>query len=136
MPIITDPTKWKERYTDIDLNFLPNPVTKDISIKKNENAILQSMKVLVNTMFYEKPFHPEIGSNLYKLLFEPANVVTKIMLRDGIINTLTNWEPRIDVKDVEVTFSEDEHEVHVDITYIIKNTTIPLTAQFILYRSR
>lgn len=136
MPVITDPLKRQVRYTDIDLSFLPNPVTYDISVKMDETAVKQSMETLVRTMFFEKPFHPEIGSDVQKLLFEPISPLTEIMLKDGIINTITNWEPRVDLIDVSTEFRHDYNEVTVNITYKIKNTITPLTAQFILYRSR
>lgn len=136
MPVITDPLKRRVRYTDIDLSFLPNPVTHDVSVKMDETAIKQSMETLVRTMFFEKPFHPEIGSDVQKLLFEPISPLTEIMLKDGIINTITNWEPRVDLIDVSTEFRHDYNEVTITITYKIKNTIIPLTDQFILYRSR
>ena len=136
MPVITDPLKRRVRYTDIDLSFLPNPVTHDVSVKMDETAVKQSMETLVRTMFFEKPFHPEIGSDVQKLLFEPISPLTEIMLKDGIINTITNWEPRVDLIDVSTEFRHDYNEVTITITYKIKNTIIPLTAQFILYRSR
>lgn len=123
-------------FTDLDLNFIANPVTGDISRKYDENAIKQSIKNLVMTNHYEKPFHPEIGSQVYSLLFEPFGPMLKSMLERSIFNTITNFEPRAQLIEVEVTLNPDNNSVYCQITFRIINTQRPLTVDITLTRTR
>jgi hypothetical protein len=65
-------------FTDLDLNFLAHPVTKDVTAKTDEQAVKASIRNLILTSNYEKPFHPEIGSPIKSLLFEPATPLTLV----------------------------------------------------------
>lgn len=123
-------------FTDLDLNFIANPVTGDVSRKYDENAIKQSIKNLVMTNHYEKPFHPEIGSQIYSLLFEPFSPMLKSMLERSIINTIANFEPRASLIDVEVTLNPDNNSIYCQITFRIINTQRPLTVDITLSRTR
>jgi phage baseplate assembly protein W len=123
-------------FSDIDLNFIANPVTGDISKKYDENAIKQSVKNLVMINHYEKPFHPEIGSQIYNLLFEPFTPLLQAMLQRAIINTINNFEPRVRLIDVEVTLNPDNNTVFCQITFRIVNTQRPITVDLTLKRTR
>lgn len=123
-------------FSDLDLNFTPHPVTGDISRRLDENAIKQALKNLLQIRHYEKPFHSEIGSPLRELLFEPLTPLTALMARRAIIDSIANFEPRIDLIDVEVIASEDNNSLYVNINYKIVNTERPLTLDFILERTR
>lgn len=136
MPVITSPSLRKVVYTDIDLNFKPNPITGDVSIKRDEHAVKQAIKTLLLTMFFEKPFHPEIGSSLNNLLFEHAGPALKAIIEREIINTITNWEPRVEIINVTANIQEDQHSVEVDVTFRFIETSVVFNATFILYRSR
>ena len=63
-------------FKDLDLNFTIHPIRKDINTHKNEYAIINSVKNLVLTNHYERPFQPEIGSNIRRLLFENVDAIT------------------------------------------------------------
>ena len=123
-------------FTDIDLNFLAHPVTKDVSVKTNEQAIKSSIRNLILTSNYEKPFHPEIGSQIKSLLFEPATPMLPIMLRKAIEFTIYNFEPRVNLTRVEAIVSEDENSIDVSIEFVIINTSTPVALDLILYRTR
>lgn len=123
-------------FSDIDLNFIANPVTGDISKKYDENAIKQSVKNLVMINHYEKPFHPEIGSQIYNLLFEPFTPLLQAMLQRAIINTINNFEPRVRLIDVEVNLNPDNNTVFCQITFRIVNTQRPITVDLTLKRTR
>lgn len=123
-------------YTDLDLNFFATPNTKDVSKKFDENAIKQSIKNLVMTNYYERLFHPEIGSQVTGLLFEPYSPMLDAMLTRAITNTITNYEPRVDLLSVDVRSNPDNNTVYVSIVFRIMNTERPLTIDFILNRTR
>lgn len=123
-------------FVDLDLNFLANPATGDVSKKYDENAIKQSIKNLILTNHYERPFHPEIGSQINSLLFEPFTPLTQAMIERAIINTITNFEPRVELLGVNVIQNPDNNTLYVTITFTIVNTTTPVTLDFTLQRTR
>lgn len=129
-------TRNTRTFSDLDLNFIANPVTGDVSMKYDDNAIKQSIKNLVMTNHYEKPFHPEIGSQVSALLFEPYSPLTQAMLQRSIINTVENFEPRVVLLSVDVSLSPDDHKVFVSIVFRIINTERPITVDFTLIRTR
>ena len=124
------------QFADLDLNFTPHPVTGDVGFKKDENAIKQAVKNLVLTQNFERPFHSEIGSSLRSLLFEPATPMTKEILRKTISDTIINFEPRVDLIDVEIRYTLDDTAVDVRIIFKIVNTFTPIDVNLTLERTR
>jgi len=123
-------------FSDIDLNFSKHPVTDDIVKKYDDYAIKQSIKSLVLTKNYERPFHSEIGSPLLALMFEPVSPATAQIIKKIIEQTIINFEPRVVLTQVEVKFSPDNNAVYASITYRIVNTTTPQTLNLTLKRTR
>jgi phage baseplate assembly protein W len=123
-------------FSDLDFNFTPHPVTGDIVRRFDESAIRNSLKNLVMTSNYERPFHSEIGSPIKRLLFEPATPMLEVMLQRAISDTVNNFEPRVELLNVDVVVSEDTYEVYVTIEFQILNTTQPLTLDLTLERTR
>ena len=123
-------------FSDIDLNFTAHPVTKDITRRYDENAVKASVKNLIMTSNYERPFHSELGSQVRALLFEPATPMTRAVLERTIEDLITNFEPRVDLISVQVGVSEDNNSVYVTVEFKIVNTERPLTLDLVLERTR
>jgi len=123
-------------FSDLDLNFIAHPMTGDVSKKFDEFAIKQSVKNLILTNHYERPFHPEIGSQITGLMFENWSPMIQSVIRQSIINTITNFEPRVRLIDILVNPSPDENSIYVEITFKIVNTETPLTIDITLDRTR
>lgn len=123
-------------FSDIDLNFTPHPVFGDLTLRYDENSIKQSIKNLLQIRHYEKPFHSEIGSPLRELLFEPISPLTELMARRTIIDLIANFEPRVELIDVNVIASEENNSLYVNITFKIVNTDRPITLEYVLERTR
>lgn len=123
-------------FSDIDLNFSKHPATDDVALKYDEEAIKASVRNLVLTQNYERPFHSEIGSQIRGLLFEPATPMLNVLLKRAIEDTITNFEPRVKLQGVEVTLSPDDHYVNCTIYFTIINTTRPLQVNLVLTRTR
>ena len=123
-------------FADLDLNFKMHPVTHDVTLKYDDEAIKASVRNLVLTQNYERPFHSDIGSQIRGLLFEPATPMLQIMLKRTITDTIVNYEPRVMLNDVVVKVSPDNYEVYVSIYFTIINTTQPLQVDLILTRTR
>ncbi len=121
-------------YKDVGIGLLINTFTKDTAVVKNENAIKQSIKNLVLTQRGEKLFQPEIGSGVYDLLFEPMDLFTADAIRDEIINTLGQYEPRITLGPVTVRANEDTNSFDVTVEYRIVGQPIVETVNFVLQR--
>ena len=123
-------------FSDIDLNFTAHPVTKDITRRFDENAIKQSVRNLLLTRNFERPFQSEIGSPIRQLMFEPVGPMFVVMMQRAIIDVINNFEPRVQVLDVQVNDSIDANAVYITLEYKIINTERPLTLDFTLERTR
>lgn len=131
-----DMAKYTRLFSDINMNFTPHPVTGDISLKYDEESIKQSLRNLLQIRHYEKPFHSDIGSPLRELLFEPITPLTEIVTRRAIIDLVANYEPRVDLINVEVIASPENNSLYINITFKILNTELPLSLELILERTR
>lgn len=129
-------SKTTRQYKDLDLNFTVHPVTKDINKHKDHLAVINAVKNLILLNHYEKPFHPEIGSNIRALLFENLDNITALSLEREIQQTIRNFEPRVDVKEIKITPDFRENGFSVTITFYIINRTEPVTIDFFLERVR
>lgn len=123
-------------FSDLDLNFLANPITKDVSRRLDVNAIKGSVRNLILTSHYERLFHPEIGSSIKSLLFELTTPALPQIIRQSIINTITNFEPRVVVDDITVNLSPDNNSLYVSLSFVIINTEQLQTINLVLDRTR
>lgn len=125
-----------KQFLDLDLNFTPHPVSRDITKRINESAIKASLKNLLMTGYYERPFHSEIGSPIRQLLFELATPVTRELIKRAIQDTVANFERRVSLTNVEVRFSDDGNSVDVVIEFKILNSMNVTTLELTLERTR
>ena len=123
-------------YRDLDLDFAAHPVTKDVTKKNNEYAIAASIRNLLLTSHYERPFKPDLGSNLKKFLFEPIDNVTTSLIQDSIFETIQNYEPRVEISEVVAIPNFDDNGYDIKVVFFVKNTTEPLSISFFLERIR
>lgn len=123
-------------YSDLDLDFLPNPTTGDVVRKTGYDAIKRSVRNLILTNFYEKPFRPGIGSNAVKLLFDNMSPLTSTFLRDAVFEVIRNYEPRVEVLDVKVGMDFDNNGYNLAIDFVVINRNQPLTVSIFLERIR
>ena len=132
-----NPTISSERiFRDLDLNFNVHPVKKDVSKHINEYAIINSVKNLVSTNFYERPFRPEIGSGVRNLLFENVDPLIAAQLERALWETIGNYEPRVSVTNIRTQATPDENLYAVTLTFMIINNPNPITIDFFLERIR
>lgn len=123
-------------FKDLDLNFTAHPVKKDVSKNLNEMAIINSVKNLVLTNHYERPFQPEIGSNVRKLLFENVDNFIASQLESALEETVTNFEPRVQISKITAVPSPDENRYNIQMEFFIINQTNPILIRFFLERVR
>lgn len=129
-------TTTTRTFVDLDLNFNIHPVRKDINVFKGEYAVINSVKNLVLTNFYERPFQPEIGSNVRRLLFENVDMIVAAQLEKAIEETINNFEPRARVSKIIATPSPDENKYGIYLEFFVINNASPITINFFLERVR
>lgn len=123
-------------YTDLDLDFIPNPATGDINILSGNAAIKRSIRNLVMTNYYERKFQSSIGSDVTALLFDLATPLTSIYLQNAIASVITNFEPRVQLNEVIVQDDSDNNGYNVTINYTILNRNLPVISSIFLERIR
>ncbi len=112
-------TRISQAFKDISLSFDPHPVTKDLTVIKNENAIKRSIRNLVQTIPTERFFQPIIGVD-----FGTASVIQK-----EIETVIENFEPRVDNVNVEAIARPDDNEFEVKVFFDIVGTEL-VTQEF------
>ena len=128
----TNTRKW----VDLDLDFNSHPITRDIVVKTDVEAIKRSVRNLVLTDPFERPFHPEIGSGIRGTLFELVSPTTAVVLQSQIRSVLTNFEPRVLLIDIIVRGDIDSNGYHIVIEFQPINTPDPVTIELFLERLR
>jgi len=113
-------------YTDLDLFFGKGMTSKDISKVTNVQAVKRSVRNLVLTNHYEKPFHPEIGSGVRDMLFEPMTPITAHILTKKIEDVIENFEPRARLISVRAIPNLDRNEYECTIEFYVVNTPTEL----------
>lgn len=123
-------------YSDLDLDFFAHPTTGDVMKKTGDEAIKRSIRNLILTNHFDRPFQSGIGSNVRQLLFENITPLTAIYLSDAISLMINRWEPRVRLQNVEVTPDEDNNGFNVRLEYIILNRELPVVTTIFLERIR
>jgi phage baseplate assembly protein W len=123
-------------YSDLDLDFQINPITGDINKKKGTDAVKRSIRNLIFTNFYERPFKSSLGSDVTRLLFDNVDVMTAALIEDAIARLINNFEPRARLVSVTVTVDYDNNGFGVEVQYIVVNTETPATFNLFLERIR
>ena len=129
-------TRNTRQYSDFNLLFSIHPVTGDVLKKNDEEAVKQSLRNLVSTRHYERPFHPEIGCQIHGLLFENFNPVTVQVMKKTILDTIDKFEPRVTVLEVKLREKADDNEVVCDVIFRLNNSDRPITLTTLLTRIR
>ena len=106
-------------FKDISAVFEVNPLNDDLIVLKNSNAIARSIRNIIFTARGDKPFNPFFGSRVSELLFDPMDQITTLAIKTEIEETIKNFEPRVNLKQVQVNPSYDDNEYSVVINYEI-----------------
>lgn len=129
--------KISKQFKDISLSFLRHPVTNDISILKNEDAIKRSVINLIRTNVGERFFNSILGSKIENYFFELADNGLNDPLEQEIQIVISNFEPRVKLKTINVNVIPDQNEINVGIVYdIVGLSTPPQSINFILQPTR
>jgi phage baseplate assembly protein W len=123
---ITPATK-PEIYSDFQTNFTIHPITKDLTRLVNEEAVKRSIKNILLTNHYERPFRPKFGANIRKYLFENITPITLRSMKSDIQLAIENFEPRANIIDIVVSAASNPNEVDITVTFSTINRLEPVT---------
>ena len=119
-------------YKDLDLFFGKKSATKDISKVNGVQAIKRSVRNLILTNIYEKPFHPEIGSGIRGLLFEPLSPITAFVLSQKVEDVIENFEPRARLVGVRANPDLDRNAYEISVEFYVQNAPTELVDTTVL----
>jgi phage baseplate assembly protein W len=123
-------------WRDLDLSLTLHPIRKDIMPLKDDNAIKNSVKNLLISNFYERPFSRDVGANLRALLFEPADSITKIALKDNIRRVIRKYEPRVVLRGIQINYQDDSNAYNITVIFKIKEFDTNESVEIVLRRLR
>ena len=123
-------------YVDLDLDFTRHPVTNDVVKITDVDAVKRSVKNLINTQFYERPFHPELGCGVRDMLFENYTPMTGIFMRRKIEEVLSTYEPRASLSSIQVNEQMDRNAIDVVVNFYVLNLPNPVSVTTTLQRIR
>jgi phage baseplate assembly protein W len=123
-------------YSDIDFTFTKKPVTADVALSYDAQAVSRSIRNLLNTQNYDRLFNPDLGSQITGLLFENISPIVATTMETIITNLITTYEPRARLQSVRVSSQPDQNAYNVSITFYIENATLPTTTTILLERNR
>ena len=123
-------------YSDLDLTFNKSPVTGDVALRYDDQSVISSIINLLLTNFYERPFQPDVGSNMSAFLFEPMTDITTNSMKIEIRNVIKNYEPRATINKLDITPDEASNRYNLYMEVFIGNNTQVTPVNLILQRSR
>ena len=129
-------TRSSRIYKDLNLDFQQNTATKDIQKMLDVESVKRSVRNLINLNHYEKPFHPEVGSNLRALLFENITPQISHFIGKQIELLIRNYEPRCRLVQVANMPNLDRNGYSVSISFYVVNNPNPVTVESFLERLR
>ena len=123
-------------YSDIDFTFTKKPVIGDVALSYDDLAVIRSIRNLLLTKHYERPFNPDIGSNIDAILFEPISPVTATRLEKEVELVIKNYEKRAKLKEIIIVPYPDKNAYDITISFYIENATLPTSVTLLLERNR
>lgn len=124
-------------YSDFDVNLLVNPITHDVVKKTNVNSVRQSLRLLLNTLFYDRLFQPNVGSRLKDLLFSLLDDYELLLAENEIKSLINLYEPRIILNELFINQSlNNEYVVEIRIDFTVKTLNINDTYVYTINKLR
>lgn len=136
MPEISTPFTVTRQYKDLSLTFARNPITSDVVSVSGAEAVKRSLRLLLSMDVGETPFFPEFGTRIKRLLFEPIDPITTVLLQREIETTIRSYEPRVQIQQLVVRPTPDEQRYEINLLFSMVNQTTPVTLTLYLSRLR
>jgi phage baseplate assembly protein W len=134
--LLTPRSKKITIYTDFKKNLEISPVSQDITLLKDEDAVKEAIQNLILTDRGERLMQPNIGGNIRAMLFENITPAVLTLIEDQVRTTIELYEPRAELIDVIVSSNIDDNIVKVTIVFYVKNNQQPISVDVFLERTR
>ncbi len=134
--VFTPRTKKVNLYSDFHKDLRVSPISKDLALMKDEDAVKQSIKNLMLTDPGERLMQPNIGGGIRQLLFEQMTPGTLKLMEENIVDTIEIYEPRAELIDVRVIAGLDDTQVNISVLFSVRNEEQPIQLDVILDRTR
>lgn len=134
--LLTPRSKKITIYTDFKKNLEVSPVSQDITVNKDEDAVKEAIQNLILTDRGERLMQPNLGGNIRAMLFENITPAVLTLIEDQVRTTIELYEPRAELIDVIVTSNIDDNVVKVTIVFYVKNNQQPISVDVFLERTR
>jgi phage baseplate assembly protein W len=136
IPRISPLRKKRVVYSDFHKDLTSNPLSSDLALRTNEDAIKEALKNIILTDRGERLFQPNLGSDVRASLFENATPVTLKILEERVRDVINNYEPRVSIIDIDVTSLYDDNKVQIKIYFYVKNSEDPQSVTVLIERVR
>ena len=123
-------------YKDLGLTFTAHPITKNVKVLKNDEAVKRAVKNLILTNKYERPFNSDFGCNLRGYLFENITPPLMVAIKDRVATAIEAYEPRVSVEDIVVSEDGTNNGINIMVSFRIKGVQEPVTVTTFLQRVR
>lgn len=134
--LFTPKTKKVTIYSDFKKNLEVSPLSQDLTLNKDEDAVKESIKNLILTDRGERLMQPNLGGNIQAMLFENLTPSVLKLIEENVRTTIVLYEPRAELQDVTVTSNIDDNAVNIRITFYIKNVEQPIDLDVFIERTR
>lgn len=134
--LVTQRTKKITIYTDFKKGLDVSPLSQDLTVLKDEDAVKESIKNLLLTDRGERLMQPNLGGNIRAMLFENITPGVLTMIEDQVRSTLDLYEPRAEIIDVVVTSNIDDNVVNIEVQFYVINNQQPISVNVFLERTR
>jgi phage baseplate assembly protein W len=134
--LFTPKTKKVTIYSDFKKNLEVSPLSQDLTLNKDEDAVKESIKNLILTDRGERLMQPNLGGNIQAMLFENLTPSVLKLIEENVRTTINLYEPRAELQDVTVTSNIDDNAVNIRITFYIKNVEQPIDLDVFIERTR
>jgi len=123
-------------YKDINMSFANHPVTGNLSVLRNNEAVKRAVRNLILTNHYERPYNPDFGGNVRAMLFENITPITEQTVYGNIKRAIENYEPRVEINDIRVNGKPDQNGLYVSIVFTVINSIEPIQLDVFVERTR
>jgi len=136
IPSITPIKRRKSLYSDFHKDLTINPISNDLAVKRDEEAVKESLKNLLLTDRGERLFQPSLGSDIRATLFENNTPMVVKLLEEKVRAVINNFEPRVNIIEIIIKSEYDENKIQITIYFNIRNVGAPLSVTVFLERTR
>ena len=123
-------------YSDIDFTFTKKPVVGDIALSYDAQSVIRSIRNLIQTKKYERPFNPQLDSKVNSVLFDLMTLNNESLLESEITRIVGTFEPRANMKTVKVSSDPEKNAYYVTLSFYIENSTTETVVTLLLERNR